>query len=52
MFAVVGNINFIYDLKEFETFFDSILTVIDASLGNFDLFMFEKIEDSSMSIIG
>ena len=40
MFAIVGNINFLYDLEKFEGFFDSILTVIDASVGNFDIAMF------------
>jgi len=45
MFAIVGNINFIYDLKEYDGFFESILTVIDASIGNFDMSTFSKIEN-------
>jgi len=40
MFAIIGNINFIYDLREYEGFFESILTVVDASLGNFDIAIF------------
>jgi len=35
MFATVGNMNFMYKLKEFDGLFASVLTVIDASLGNF-----------------
>jgi UDP-N-acetylmuramyl pentapeptide phosphotransferase/UDP-N-acetylglucosamine-1-phosphate transferase len=41
MFAIVGNINFLFDLREYKDFFSSILTVIDASLGNYS---FETIE--------
>ena len=33
MFSIVGNINFVEELTSYRTFFDSILTVIDASLG-------------------
>lgn len=52
MFAIVGNINFIYDLNEFDNFMDSFLTVIDASLGNFDTAIFLTIEETSMQLIG
>jgi hypothetical protein len=41
MFCIVGNINFIYDLKEFQGMFESMLTVVDASLGNFDLDLYD-----------
>ena len=44
MFGIVGNINFIYDLVEFEGMFESILTVIDASLGNYNIEIFDKIQ--------
>ena len=37
MFAVVGNMNFILYLGEFEGSFQSLLTIINASLGNYDL---------------
>lgn len=43
MFAIVGNINFIYDLKDYEGFFESILTVVDASLGNFNIAIFTTV---------
>ena len=36
MFAVIGNMNFIYSLKQFQGLLESILTIVDASLGNFD----------------
>ena len=32
--------------------FESILTVIDASLGNYNLNIYNKIEDQTMSFIG
>jgi len=52
MFGIVGNINFIYDLTEFEGMFESILTVIDASLGNYDITIFDKIESGGMAVFG
>lgn len=52
MFAIVGNINFIYDLQEFDNFTDSFLTVIDASLGNFNLAIFLTVDEPSMQLIG
>ena len=48
MFGIVGNINFIYDLDEFEGMLYSILTVINASLGNFDLALYDKIPDGNL----
>jgi len=41
MFSIITNINFIYTLKEFEGLFESILTCLDASLGNFDFRIFD-----------
>jgi len=35
-FALVGNINFVSESNQFETFMDALLTVVDASLGNFN----------------
>ena len=37
MFALVGNINFMFALDEFESFFGSFLTIFNASMGNYDL---------------
>ena len=52
MFGIVGNINFIYDLTEFEGMFESILTVVDASLGNYDITIFDKIPGENMAYFG
>jgi hypothetical protein len=43
MFAIVGNINFVLDLKEFHGLFESTLTVLDASIGNYDFELFGQI---------
>jgi hypothetical protein len=52
MFGIVGNLNFLYDLTEFEGIFESILTVIDASLGNYDITIFDKIANENMALFG
>lgn len=53
MFAIVGNINFLFDLKEYQDFFSSILTVIDASLGNYTFVVFEEnVKRSDLQSIG
>ena len=52
VFGIVGNINFIYDLNEFEGMFESILTVVDASLGNYNLDTYNKINDKLMRNLG
>lgn len=52
MFSIVGNINFLEQLKTYRTFFESILTVINASLGNYSFTDFEKITDPSLMYIG
>ena len=51
MFAIVGNLNFIFDLKEFEDVFSSLLTVLDTSIGNYDFLIFREI-DGFLSIFG
>ena len=45
MFALVGNINFMFALEEFQGFFESILTIFNASMGNYDLAIYNKIRD-------
>ena len=52
MFSIVGNINFLYELREFDSFTNAILTVIDASVGNFDTKLFEAIADENLRLIG
>jgi hypothetical protein len=52
MFAIVGNINFIFDLKEqFGGLFESILTVLDTSIGNYDFEVFNTIENDNFLIL-
>jgi len=43
--ALIGNINFMYLVKDFENLFASSLTVINASIGNYDIEIFETIKD-------
>lgn len=52
MFALVGNINFLYDVQDFHSFFNSILTVIDSSIGNFNFLIFDTMRDSYMQTFG
>jgi len=52
MFGIVGNLNFIYDLPEFEGMFESLLTVIDASLGNYDITIFDRVPNENMAFVG
>ena len=52
MFALVANLNFIYTVPAFEGLFESSLTVIDASLGNFDFKIFETVHDGGMALFG
>lgn len=52
MFALVGNINFLYDVDSFNSFFNAILTVIDACLGNFDFEIFNNVREPSMQLFG
>jgi hypothetical protein len=47
MFALVGNFNFIFDLHdEYGGLFESALTVLDTSVGNYDFALFNKITDN------
>lgn len=46
MFAIVGNLNFIFDLIEFNGLFASCLTVLDASIGNYDFEVFKNIPNN------
>lgn len=44
MFAIIGNINFLFDLKEYHGLFESCLTVLDASIGNYDFNLYNSIQ--------
>jgi len=53
MFAIVGNLNFIFDLEEqFGGLFASLVTVLDASIGNYDFLLFKQIDDQFLSTFG
>ena len=43
MFAIVGNLNFIFRMTQFNGLFESILTVLDASIGKYDFQVYEDI---------
>jgi hypothetical protein len=51
MFSLICNINFV-EISQFDSFFNSIMTVIDASLGNFSFTIFEPLNDDSVILIG
>ena len=51
-FLIVGNINFIYDLPDFKDLFTSALTVINASIGNFEMEIFNNVKDKEMGTFG
>ena len=44
MFGVVGNLNFM-GINHFENFYESMLTVIDFAIGNFDFKFFDNVDD-------
>mmetsp|Transcript_17619 Transcript_17619/g.27255 ORF Transcript_17619/g.27255 Transcript_17619/m.27255 type:complete len:202 (+) Transcript_17619:2322-2927(+) len=46
MFAIVGNLNFIFYLDEFTGLFESCETVLDASVGNYNFEMFKAIKNN------
>jgi hypothetical protein len=45
MFAMVGNIIFIFDIDKFRGFSNSVLTIVDASLGIWDFEIFNVLPD-------
>jgi len=53
MFAIVGNLNFIFYLSEFTGLFESCETVLDASVGNYNFEMFKVIKNNDfMTVFG
>jgi hypothetical protein len=51
MFAIIGNINFFLYVEEFNSLFTSLVTVLDASMGNFEFALFESIDDPEQKIL-
>jgi hypothetical protein len=52
MFSLVGNLNFVSSCSAFSTLFVSVMTIADASFGNFDFGIWEEVEDSFTQNIG
>ena len=50
--ALIGNLNFMEYLSEFENIFTSSLTVINASIGNYDIDIFNTVDKSDMKLFG
>ena len=46
MFAVIGNVNFVYSLLGFDGMFPSMLTVLEASIGNYSFKDFDELDDN------
>jgi len=47
MFGIIGNLNFlVYLQKEYGQLFGSVLTVLDASIGNYSFELFKSIENN------
>lgn len=44
MFSILGNLNFV-NASSFGTLFDATMTMMDASMGNFDFSIWDEIED-------
>jgi hypothetical protein len=44
MFAIIGNVNFVQVMREYEGMFESCLTVLDASIGNYKFAQFDNLK--------
>lgn len=51
MFAIIGNLNFLLELSEYKGIFESLITVLDASIGNYDFTLFDQIEGNDFLVI-
>ena len=45
MFVCIGNLNFLFYCEDLSTPFDSFITMVDGSMGNYDFGIFEGIDD-------
>lgn len=45
MFAIIGNVNFVQVMIQYEGMFESCLTVLDASIGNYQFSQFDTLAD-------
>lgn len=44
MFGLMGNANFLLELDEYKGVFESILTVLDSSIGNYDFRLYSNLK--------
>jgi len=52
MFSIVGGVNFIFYLKSYHGVFESVLTVLDASIGNYHFEEFDTLDNTFLSVFG
>jgi len=52
MFAIIGNLNFTTELTEYKGLFESIITVLDASIGNYRFDLFDVFNTDFMIAFG
>ena len=45
MFSIIANLNFLFDCPAYATLFDSLMTILDSSMGNYDFSVFDDVED-------
>jgi len=51
MFSIIGNLNFILVLREYKGVFESMITVLDASIGNYDFTLFDQIDGNTFLVV-
>lgn len=52
MFVSIGNLNFLFYCADLSTPFDTFITMVDGSMGNYDFGIFDDIDDELMRNTG
>jgi len=52
MFSIVANLNFLFDSPNYATLFDSLMTILDSSMGNYDFAVFSDVENPTQRDFG
>jgi hypothetical protein len=52
MFAIIGGVNFVFEINDFQGLFKSCLHVLDTSIGNYDFKIYETIDSYWLTIFG
>ena len=52
MFAIIGGVNFVFEIGDFQGLFKSCLHVLDTSIGNYDFKIYETIDSYWLTIFG